>query len=981
MFLALALTLPTQFVKALPQLGPSEVLVHVEQFRTQPYHRDPLRLYVNGKLVYRSDGARPPRTILRLFPKAIQHKPALRPPYASLAFVKTSGAISLLVEVAGEQGQEVHWTVALPKGSKILDLETENWERGFDSLSTGSIEGRPLVKAVTEVMTGWDALRIVFLPPSLGHPLRIRPKPAFRLATDDGLALLLSSSGEVAGLSVDNVSPPLTPVPSGILVGEALGEPVPIGGKVEGKGRVARHRSRLGKLGLEVNATYRALPNRIEIEGEVSDLTGKERGVDLCLSLPLDLAGWKFHHSILTKETIEEGSWRRHENFPLCAVTDPEGKTGFALAIPPDRPCNFSFVCVGGSRLLLSVRFGLSPLCKPHIKSRAPFKFVLFKVDGKWGYRDALRRYYALFPEAFRKRATKEGLWLFAFPAAKLPNPQDYAYREGGPAGWEVDEKLGLLTFPYIIPGQRQILLPRLPRNYAEAMEAFEKFRGREPEGWNLRGNAEVDNSVARTGGRSLKMSRAEGEAAVHAFQKVWLNQREPREFVISAWSKAEGVTGPKDKNYSVWGDVCYVDGTFLYGQAAPFDPGTHGWQRAEVRVRPKKPVAWVNVHLLLRGKHTGTVWFDDVEVREVGEERNLISNASFERLKDEALKGLIVNSALHSADGRYYIVIRDHGGADIKPPRPTPMVVFSVNPDPDLFADEGKPTVGRFFLRQVEEMLERFPRIDGIYLDSAASWCSAHLNFRRDHFRYADVPLTYDPRTGRVAIDGKFSFYEFMCALARLLHPKGKLIFPNLGHRRSHPWLFFAADVCGSEGGGRQVDEETLAYLRSAAYQKPVLKLHYLEIWGRRTVLDSCEGFEEYVKRCALFGIHPAIGRRCDEAYEKFGDIFRRYLPAIREIARAGWEPVTLAHCQDPQVRLERFGGEGDKFVYLAVYNRSKEGRVARIALDVKALRLPLPQRIVDLTSGEKFALQSSTLEIPLGGRQLRILKFERCP
>ena len=89
----------------------------------------------------------------------------------------------------------------------------------------------------------------------------------------------------------------------------------------------------------------------------------------------------------------------------------------------------------------------------------------------------------------------------------------------------------------------------------------------------------------------------------------------------------------------------------------------------------------------------------------------------------------------------------------------------------------------------------------------------------------------------------------------------------------------------------------------------------------------------------------------------------------------------LALAHCQDPQVRLERFGGEGDKFVYITVYNRSKEGRVARIALDVKALRLPLPQGIVDLTSGEEFALQSSTLEIPLGGRQLRILKFERGP
>ena len=75
------------------------------------------------------------------------------------------------------------------------------------------------------------------------------------------------------------------------------------------------------------------------------------------------------------------------------------------------------------------------------------------------------------------------------------------------------------------------------------------------------------------------------------ASQTVVLNQTRPEPIVAVAWSKAEGVTGSPDTDYSLYLDLVYADGTPLWGQIAPFATGTHDWQRRQVVVLPEKPV------------------------------------------------------------------------------------------------------------------------------------------------------------------------------------------------------------------------------------------------------------------------------------------------------------------------------------------------------------------------------------------------------
>ena len=99
--------------------------------------------------------------------------------------------------------------------------------------------------------------------------------------------------------------------------------------------------------------------------------------------------------------------------------------------------------------------------------------------------------------------------------------------------------------------------------------------------------------------------------------QTVTLNQTQPQPIVASAWSQAEDVSGQPDHNYAVYLDITFLDGTHAWGRAAAFSTGSHGWERREVVVVPKKPVSSVSFYLLFR-RHSGKARFRDPRLQTV---------------------------------------------------------------------------------------------------------------------------------------------------------------------------------------------------------------------------------------------------------------------------------------------------------------------------------------------------------------------------
>jgi len=86
----------------------------------------------------------------------------------------------------------------------------------------------------------------------------------------------------------------------------------------------------------------------------------------------------------------------------------------------------------------------------------------------------------------------------------------------------------------------------------------------------------------------------------------------------IGGWSKAVGVVGSRNSDYSIYVDIRYTDGTPLYGQVASFETGTHDWSYSSILVKLGKPIQSLTCYLLLRREHSaGTVWFDDITIQQ----------------------------------------------------------------------------------------------------------------------------------------------------------------------------------------------------------------------------------------------------------------------------------------------------------------------------------------------------------------------------
>ena len=581
------------------------------------------------------------------------------------------------------------------------------------------------------------------------------------------------------------------------------------------------------------------------------------------------------------------------------------GQDQLALAVPPTDLAIFDFRQVAGA-VELRYCFGFTNEAKPALKMRAPFACILYRSDPQWHYRSALARYYAFFPSPFKAFVRKQGGWFFAAPTKDLPNPQHFHYHEGGPWGWELDEERGMGTYPYRESSSYTIRLSgdRLPASYEEAMERFDAL-GRKTvlANWTPQQSYTVDAKLKHSGRRSLLADSGTTGVWTGARQVILLDPAVTKPLLVKGFSRAEGVSGTPDHNYSVYVDVCYDDGTYLFGQCAVFRTGTHDWQEARQFIEPTRPVRELRVYCLLRG-HRGKAWFDDVHVGPADNaEANWLANAGFEEDERDGRFEYVRDNVYHDSRGQYVVRITDNVSADVKPKQPLNLLRFTLNVDPDVPSIAKHPAVAAKEIQHFDRLLREYPALAGCYIDSVSSWCARVLNYRRDHWRYNDFPFTYEPGSFKVAPHGRFAMVEYLRALQNRYHPLGKAIFTNIHVNRDAFPIYLVSDVPGIESSLFH-SEEDLFFYRACSFQKPLLLLNFMNLHG----LDKREIAEAYHLNAAQWGEFPSTGRFVERAYREYGDVTHAYLPTIKELSAAGWQPIPLAS----GTRAERFGEEG---------------------------------------------------------------------
>ena len=234
---------------------------------------------------------------------------------------------------------------------------------------------------------------------------------------------------------------------------------------------------------------------------------------------------------------------------------------------------------------------------------------------------------------------------------------------------------------------------------------------------------------------------------------------------------------------------------------------------------------------------------------------------------------------------------------------------------------------------------------IAGLYVDGMVAFNSefTHINYRDTALHAASHPPVYD-QAGRIAVLSAQDLLAFMDVLAKTLHSRGQFLMGNGQYCQGAPHFQFPSvfDIAGTEidwqSGGTPGAEHgfepppamDLLFARAMSGAKP-----YLHLLTTNLATWTKEYTNQYFQICMVYGIWPAFETRTGPAYfstpvlyERDRPIFKQFIPVLRRINYAGWQPTPYANASDagaaavavneaPRFSLERFGSvaEGDVF------------------------------------------------------------------
>lgn len=258
---------------------------------------------------------------------------------------------------------------------------------------------------------------------------------------------------------------------------------------------------------------------------------------------------------------------------------------------------------------------------------------------------------------------------------------------------------------------------------------------------------------------------------------------------------------------------------------------------------------------------------------------------------------------------------------------------------------------------------------VDGVYFDSMEWNWHYDLNYNRNHFEVANYPLTFSSslEKPKPAIWNYSSEYETMNFIAREMHLKGKLTMGN-----GYGWNPFAAgvlDLFGSEiswYSKASSDKKRLLFFRSISYQKPIVFLLNEGLDDTAFTTPPYIGYEKYFEKMLAYGFFPSFFSvdassdpywRDSAKYNIGRPFFKKYIPLIKMISQAGWEPITYATTKSNEISIERFGNNINDGLYFTIYNHSGNDEEIDVYIDSESLQLIAVNKIVDLISGKNLS------------------------
>ncbi|MBT3380886.1 MAG: hypothetical protein HN742_12715 [Lentisphaerae bacterium] len=257
-------------------------------------------------------------------------------------------------------------------------------------------------------------------------------------------------------------------------------------------------------------------------------------------------------------------------------------------------------------------------------------------------------------------------------------------------------------------------------------------------------------------------------------------------------------------------------------------------------------------------------------------------------------------------------------------------------NIDPDIPGGYGQFLLDRVLSPIVDKYRRAGAELDGFGLDNYFT-NAASLDFSRKHLAWTDFPATFATADFRPVIVGDTIVYEWVRELKRRLEAEGKWLIANTG-RQPFPFAQHLLDMNGLEWGL----ERSAPAARVLAYRKQVVTLpvkpeHYKE---------------PFIKSHLPMGVLPG-GYGGDKRFRlgsETAELYAKYVPILRRMAAAGWEPVPWAEADAETVSVERFGTTLP--LLFSVHNQGSEPMQATISVDVTRLGAEQVKGIRDLVT-----------------------------
>ncbi|MDO5581902.1 MAG: hypothetical protein Q4G69_12295 [Planctomycetia bacterium] len=272
---------------------------------------------------------------------------------------------------------------------------------------------------------------------------------------------------------------------------------------------------------------------------------------------------------------------------------------------------------------------------------------------------------------------------------------------------------------------------------------------------------------------------------------------------------------------------------------------------------------------------------------------------------------------------------------------------------------------------------------LDGEYIDSSEGYVTAVLNYRREHFPAVNTPLVFSKKEKKPGIFKGLLVYEYVKKIADDVHSRGRLMMANGAPSRLF-WLVPLMDVCGTETDWNRnnkwspMSDEALLYRRSLCAGKP-----YCFLMNTNFDQFSYDLSEKFMQRSLAYGMFPgyfsanaSTGHYFErpDIYNRDRPLFKKYIPLCKAVAEAGWQPITGASSDLPDVYVEQFGNKPNK-IFFTVFNDSKERKTVKITFDPRWKDFYGASSLADQVSGNSLPVKNGSVSLELGPENVAVL------